>query len=198
MTSTDTDESRTGEPRMGGLLAIRLIAALVPIVLVVVVVRATGLHAMLDVERIREVVAGGGAWRVPIFVLIYGLGILAYVPGSLFVAAGVLAFGSGWGLVWCYLGALLGNLLTFGLARATGIRPLARNDWTVTDRLFRRIHSQPIRSVILIRTIFPTTAPINYALALTDVPFGAYLTGSMIGVLPQLVAAVGLFGLGFG
>lgn len=191
------EEGEVESAGLGGFLSGRLVAALAPIALLVVVVRATGLHSTLDVDGLREVVEAAGVWRIPIFVGVYGLGIVVAVPGAIFVAAGVLAFGTGWGFVWCYVGALFGNLVTFGLARATGARPLARITWPVTDRLFRRIRAQPTRAVILIRTIFPTTAPINYALGLTDVPFGSYLTGCLIGVLPQLSATVGLFGFVF-
>ena len=174
-------------------VALRLLAAIVPVALIVFAIRATGLLDAMNVDGMRALLETAGFWRVPVFILVYGVGILAYVPGSVFVAAGVLVFGPGWGLVWSYLGAALGNLLSFGIVRWTGYRPLARGTWPLADRLFMRLAARPIAAVALIRLVFPTTAPINYALALTDLRLPAYLAGSLVGVVPQLVACVWLF-----
>jgi len=65
------------------------------------------------------------------------------------------------------------------------------------ERLFLRLVQRPTRSVTAIRIIFPTTAPVNYALALPDIAFPPYLVGSLVGVLPQLVACVWLFAFVF-
>lgn len=189
--STDTKSG------LGGRIAVRLLVAILPIAILVLAVRTTGLIELVDVEQVRALVQRAGIWRVPLFVMLYGLGILAHVPGSVFVGAGVLAFGPGWGLVWCYLGALLGNLLSFGIVRLAGYRPLATRSWPMLERLFLRLVQRPTRSVTAIRIIFPTTAPVNYALALTDIAFPPYLVGSLVGVLPQLVACVWLFAFVF-
>jgi uncharacterized membrane protein YdjX (TVP38/TMEM64 family) len=178
-------------------VVLRVSAAIVPIVILVVGMRATGVMDLVEVDQVRALIQRAGIWRIPLFVLVYGIGILGHVPGSVFVGAGVLLFGPAWGGVWCYLGALLGNLLSFGIVRLMGYRPLARVSWPVLEGLFSHLAERPIRAVTLIRLVFPTTAPVNYALALTDVAFGAYLVGSLVGVLPQLLACVWLFGFVF-
>jgi uncharacterized membrane protein YdjX (TVP38/TMEM64 family) len=178
-------------------VVLRLSAAIVPIVILVVAIRATGVMDLDEVDQVRALIQRAGIWRIPLFIVVYGIGILAHVPGSVFVGGGVLLFGPAWGLVWCYLGALLGNLISFEIVRLMGYRPLARVSWPVLEGLFSRLAERPIRAVTLIRLVFPTTAPVNYALALTDVAFGAYLVGSLVGVLPQLLACVWLFGFVF-
>jgi uncharacterized membrane protein YdjX (TVP38/TMEM64 family) len=178
-------------------VVLRLSAAIVPIVILVVAIRATGVMDLDEVDQVRALIQRAGIWRIPLFIVVYGIGILAHVPGSVFVGGGVLLFGPAWGLVWCYLGALLGNLISFEIVRLMGYRPLAGVSWPVLEGLFSRLAERPIRAVTLIRLVFPTTAPVNYALALTDVAFGAYLVGSLVGVLPQLLACVWLFGFVF-
>ena len=128
------------------------------------------------------------------FVFLYGLGVVAHIPGSLFVGAAVLAYGPLWGGLASYAGALWGNVLSFGLVRMTGYRPLRSVRWPVLVALMRRLDRQPVSAVTLIRVVFPTTAPVNYVLALSDLAWSPYVVGSMIGVLPQLIATVGLFG----
>ncbi len=178
-------------------VVLRVSAAIVPIVILVAAIRATGVMDLDEVDQVRALIQRAGIWQIPLFIVVYGIGILAHVPGSVFVGGGVLLFGPAWGLVWCYLGALLGNLISFEIVRMLGYRPLARVSWPVLEGLFSRLAERPIRAVTLIRLVFPTTAPVNYALALTDVAFGAYLVGSLVGVLPQLLACVWLFGFVF-
>ena len=176
---------------------LRVCAAIVPVVILVVAIKTTGVMDLNEVDHVRALIQSAGIWRIPLFILVYGIGILAHVPGSVFVGGGVLLFGPAWGLVWCYLGALLGNLISFEIVRLTGYRPLARASWPVLEGLFSRVVERPTRTVTLIRLVFPTTAPVNYALALTDVAFRAYLVGSLVGVLPQLLACVWLFAFVF-
>ncbi len=178
-------------------IVLRVSAAIVPVVILVVAIRATGVMNLDEVEHVRALIQRAGIWRIPLFILVYGIGILAHVPGSVFVGGGVLLFGPAWGLVWCYLGALLGNLISFEIVRLTGYRPLSQVSWPVLEGLFSRLAERPTQAVTLIRLVFPTTAPVNYALALTDVAFRAYLIGSLVGVLPQLLACVWLFGFVF-
>jgi uncharacterized membrane protein YdjX (TVP38/TMEM64 family) len=187
------DEAPLEETELRRRLALRLLAALLPIALLVVGLRTTGVVDAIDVEAIREAVQGADAWGIPLFVALYGVGIVAHVPGSVFVGGGVLAFGPAWGLVWCYLGALVGNLLSFGIVRFAGVRPPTRVAWPVLRSLLARLDERPLGAVIAIRTIFPTTAPVNYALAIAGVGLAPYVVGSLIGVLPQLLFTLGLF-----
>lgn len=192
------DEAPLEETELRSRLALRLLAALLPVALLVVALRASGLLDALDVEAIREVVQGADVWGIPLFVVLYGVGIVAHVPGSVFVGGGVLAFGPGWGLVWCYLGALLGNLLSFGIVRFAGVRPPGRVGWPVLRSLLARLDERPLGGVIAIRSIFPTTAPVNYALAIAGVGLAPFVVGSLIGVLPQLLFCIGLFAFALG
>jgi uncharacterized membrane protein YdjX (TVP38/TMEM64 family) len=187
------DEAPLEETELRQRLALRLLAALLPIALLVIGLRTTGVVDAIDVEAIREAVDRADAWGIPLFVAVYGVGIVAHVPGSVFVGGGVLAFGPGWGLVWCYLGALAGNLLSFGIVRFVGVRPPTRVTWPLLRSLLARLDERPLGAVIAIRTIFPTTAPVNYALAIAGVGLAPYVVGSLVGVLPQLLFTLGLF-----
>jgi uncharacterized membrane protein YdjX (TVP38/TMEM64 family) len=186
-----------GAPSAPRFVAARLCTVAVSLVIILVLAHVTDLTAHVDVDRIRDLVSALGALSAPMFVLAYGVAILAHVPGSVFVGAGVLAYGFELGLCWSFLGALWGNLLTFGLVRATGYRPRLRRRVPWVERISSEIARRPTTTVAVVRLVFPTTAPVNYALALTSVPLSAYLVGSAIGVVPQLVATAAVFGAVF-
>ena len=186
---TDAGEDSEAPIRIGR----RLVWALVPLALLIAAVHLSGVLQHLDVEGIRATLKSAGIWAIPAFVVVYGLGIFAHVPGSIFVGAAVLAYGPWLGGAASYGGAFLGNVLTFGWVRLTGYRPLETVQWPVLQRLMARVDSHPTWTVLLVRIVFPTTAAVNYVLALSGLPTRAFCLGSLIGVLPQLVATVALF-----
>ncbi len=189
----DAPQGDGGEARAPRLVR-RVLWALLPLAGIIAAVRGSGVVSHLDVEGLRAHLQGLGGWAVVPFVFLYGLGVVAHIPGSLFVGASVLAYGPVGGGLASYAGALWGNVLSFGLVRMTGYRPLRSVRWPVLVALMRRLDRRPVSAVTLIRVVFPTTAPVNYVLALSGVAWSPYVVGSMVGVLPQLIATVGLFG----
>lgn len=173
-------------------LGVRFGLALLPLLIVFVAAWATGVAIDLDATAVRNFVAPHGPWALPLFVFLYGLGVLAYIPGSVFVGAGVLAFGPVTGGLASYVGATWGNLLSFGLVRLTGFRPKPVKPGFL-QRTLDQVESRPTTAVLIVRVIFPSTAWVNYALALTPVPTRSFVLGSMTGVLPQLVATILVF-----
>ena len=192
--SKDVDESAAGPVRIWR----RVMITLVPLALLIVAVRLSGVAANLDVAAIRNTLAEHGVWALPVFVFVYGLGIVAYVPGSVFVGAAVLAYGPIVGGLVSYFGSLWGNVLSFGWVRVLGYRPLAQLDWPILSSLLRGLDTHPTTAVMLVRVVFPTTAPVNHVLALSAISWRSFVIGSLIGVLPQLIATVLLFSAAFG
>ncbi len=194
----DQDTRSAAAVSSSGLrIGLRALAALLPLAALILALRLSGVTDALDVAVVRARLAEHGVWAIPVFVFVYGIGILVYVPGALFVGAAVLAYGPVVGGLAAYAGAFWGNVLTFGWVRLLGYRPLAQLRWPLLSTLMRRLDAHPIVSVTLIRVVFPTTAPVNHVLALSAVSWRAFLIGSLIGVGPQLVATVLLFAAAF-
>ena len=121
-----------------------------------------------------------------IFVAVFALSNVAFVPASILtVAAGVL-FGVTWGTVYAFLGALLSAAISFVLARYVARATIARR--MGRDRRFiridRAIARKGFRMVFLLRLspVLPF-AIVNYSLGLTRVGAIDYLAGTL-GVLP--------------
>src|SRR6516164_9246803 len=67
-----------------------------------------------------------GPWSPILFVLIYSLATVLFVPGSILTVAGGALFGPLWGTLWNLSGATLGATLAFVIARYVGSDWVAR------------------------------------------------------------------------
>ena len=128
-----------------------------------------------------------GALGPLVVVLIYVLCTVLFIPGSaITVGAGTL-FGLKTGFVVVVLGANLGALCSFLLARSFLREKVAA--WAAANPKFRvldqAIGKQGFRMVLLTRLspVFPFVL-LNYLIGLTAVRTGAYVLANLIGMLP--------------
>lgn len=127
------------------------------------------------------------------FILAYILAAVFMVPGSILTLAAGVLFGVGLGVALVSLASTLGACCAFLVGRF-----LAR-DW-VESRLeamprFRALDRAVARRdwliVLLARLslVIPYNL-LNYALGLTNMRFGAYLFGTLVGMLPAILLYV--------
>lgn len=150
-----------------------------------------------DRDWIRTHVVGAGPWGPVVFVGGYAAWSLLPVPKNVATAAAGVLFGVAGGSALAWVGATLGALAAFGLARALG-RDL-------TSRLLRgrlaaadaALGNRGFVAVLLARLVpvVPFTA-VNYASGVTGVQLAPYLTATMLGMVPGTVAyaALGAYG----
>ncbi|MEV4612524.1 VTT domain-containing protein [Kitasatospora sp. NPDC049258] len=133
-----------------------------------------------------------GPWRLPIAVLVYAVGTLAFVPKPALNAAAGLLLGIGEGLTMAVAATTLGAALAFWLGRALGrdaLRPLLRaRPLTALDR---RLTERGFSSVLLLRIVpgVPFQAA-NLGCAVSGVRFWPYTWATLIGVAPGTAAYV--------
>ncbi|MFC9330353.1 TVP38/TMEM64 family protein [Kitasatospora sp. NPDC057015] len=133
-----------------------------------------------------------GVWQAPVFVAVYAVGTVAFVPRPALNAAAGLLLGVAQGLPLAVLGTTLGAALAFGLGRLLGrdaLRPLLRG--RALTALDRRFTEQGFRSVLLLRLFpgLPFQAG-NFAAAFSGVAFGPFVAATAIGVVPSTAAYV--------
>ncbi len=183
--------------RIKAFLQPKVILLIVAIVALIVLGRHFHLgdlfSAMLD--RIR----GMGALAPVLFIILYIVGAILFVPGSvLTIGAGVL-FGLLWGSIYVSIGATIGATAAFLIGRY-----LAR-DWVrgqlEGNRKFAAIDQAVGREgwkiVLMTRLspIFPFNL-LNYAFGLTAVTLRDYFLATWIGIMPGSVLYVYLGSLG--
>ena len=125
-------------------------------------------------------------WGPVVFILIYGIGCVFALPGSLLTLAGGAVFGVFWGTVYNVLASNLGASLAFVAARFLGrdfIEGLLKNGKLADfDKEIQRSGFKTIFRLRLIPVV-PFNG-LNFGSGLLSVKYRDYLSGSFLGMLP--------------
>lgn len=133
-----------------------------------------------------------GIWGPIVFIIIYNLATLLFIPGSILTIKGGCLFGLFWGCVYVLIAAMLGAILAFIIGRYLS------KDW-VYQQLEKHPKFQAIdqavaqagwKIVLLTRLspLFPFNL-LNYAFGVTNVSLKDYILGSL-GIIPGTIMYV--------
>jgi uncharacterized membrane protein YdjX (TVP38/TMEM64 family) len=176
---------------------IRLILVAALVIALVIAGRASGLFAALSTDKVRAIVQSAGAWGALIYLVLFSVGEFIHVPGMVFVAAAVLAWGRVGGGALAFVAAVVSVTVSFVVVRAVGGQPLATLRNPRARALLARLDERPLTTVIILRLMLWLLPGVNYALALSAIRFRPYLIGSAIGLLLPISVAAALFGIFF-
>ena len=170
----------------------RLLAVVLFFVALLAVAQLSGIRAHFTLVFLREMLASNPVTGVTVFVLLFGLGNLIQIPGWIFLAAAVLAFGQVAGGLVTYLAATISCTVTFLTVRLLGGNALQSLKSHFALRVMKRLHAHPVRTVILLRVVFQTLPALNFAFAMSGISLKRYLLGTLLG-LPLPIALYCLF-----
>jgi uncharacterized membrane protein YdjX (TVP38/TMEM64 family) len=133
------------------------------------------------------------------FIALHAAASLFFVPRTLLAFGAGLMFGMWWGIVWAALGSAAGAVAGFVVARYLGAGFLDGANRARLAALLQRADRGGWRMVAMVRLvpIIPHSLT-NYALGLTRVRLGAYISGSLLGQLPLTIAYTDLGAAGGG
>lgn len=159
------------------------------LILLVTVGVAIALRGRFDVAALQASVEGAGVAGPMVFMVLYALATVLFLPGSVLTLAGGALFGPVWGTLWNLTGATLGAALAFLIARYLGADWVARRAGPRLARLNDGVTSEGWRFVAFVRLVpaFPFNV-LNYALGLTRIPFPAYVLATWVFMLPGALA----------
>jgi uncharacterized membrane protein YdjX (TVP38/TMEM64 family) len=170
---------------------IRLLLLVVAVAAVVVGIAVFRVQKYLPVllDFIKEL----GIWGKIIFVAIYIIATVCFIPGSVLTLGGGFLFGLYWGTFLVWLGATTGCILAFLLGR-TALRSWIEkkvDQYPIFKAVDGAIAAQGWKIVLLVRLapILPFNL-LNYALALTKVSLLHYMFASATGMLPGTILYV--------
>ena len=166
-----------------------LLRALGALLLVGAVATALLYRDRLDVAALEAWVNGAGAAAPLIFIGLYGLATVLFLPGAVLTLAGGALFGPLWGTLYNLIGATLGASLAFLIARHLA------GDWVqarakgLIGRLIQGVEAEGWRFVAFTRLVplFPFNL-LNYALGLTRIRLLPYLLATLVFMLPGALA----------
>ncbi len=152
-------------------------------------VAALLLRERIDAATLQGWVEGAGSAGPLLFLAVYALATVLFLPGAIITLAGGALFGPLWGTLWNLTGATLGAALAFLIARTVGADWVARRAGPRLQRLDQGVASEGWRFVAFVRLVplFPFNL-LNYALGLTRIRFVAYVIASWVFMLPGAFA----------
>jgi uncharacterized membrane protein YdjX (TVP38/TMEM64 family) len=168
----------------------RLLGIGLALVAVVFVARWTGLsgYVSLDgLDRLRAWIGGFGFAAPLVFVLVYTVATVAFLPGTPLSLLAGLVFGPAFGALWAVIGATIGATLSFLVGRYAA-RGLFEN-WAARDERVKRLDEgferHGWRMLVLTRLVpfFPFNLQ-NYAYGLTKIGAGTYVLLTVVCIIP--------------
>jgi uncharacterized membrane protein YdjX (TVP38/TMEM64 family) len=166
-----------------GLLAVILVAAFV-------FARHVELsHGGLATFAHRARALRDARYAIPLFLIIYAVAGTLGVPGSILTLTGGAVFGFELGTLLNWIGATIGAIGGYWLARVVGRDALERLGGRKIYALEKLADAHAFSTVLRLRLIpvLPFNA-LNFACGLVGLDFVSYLAGTMIGDLPVTAA----------
>ncbi|MGF1472809.1 MAG: TVP38/TMEM64 family protein [Rubrobacteraceae bacterium] len=180
-----------GSGKKGNL--IRLAGIGLALLAVILIGRLTGLTQFISLEgleSLREWIDGFGAVAPIVFVALYVVATVAFLPGTPLTLLAGLVFGPIWGALWTLIGASLGATLAF-LAGRYAARGLVEN-WTQNNERIRKLdegvekHGWRMLLITRLVPLFPFNLQ-NYAYGLTKIGFGTYVLLTTLCITPGVI-----------
>ena len=167
----------------------RIIRVAVFLAIVVGITLAVLYREQFDVATLEQSVADAGVWGPLLFMLIYAVGTILFLPGSVLTLAGGALFGPVWGTFYNLTGATLGAAVAFLAARYLASAWVEQKSGKRVRQLQEGVEGEGWRFIAFVRLVplFPFNL-LNYALGLTRIRFWEYVIASWIFMLPGAIA----------
>ena len=143
----------------------------------------------LDVAALEQWVTGAGIAGPLVFMSVYALGTVLFLPGSVLTLAGGALFGPVAGTFYNLTGATLGAAFAFLMARYLAQDWVTRKAGGRMKQLLDGVDAEGWKFVAFVRLVplFPFNL-LNYALGLTRIRLLHYLLASYLFMLPGAIA----------
>lgn len=163
--------------------------ALLSLALVVLVALVVSQREHIDAAAVQSYVENAGAAAPLLFILVYALGTVAFLPGIVLTLAGGALFGPVFGTLYNLAGATLGATAAFVIARYLAGDWVTRRAGGRLQALLEGVAREGWRFVAFVRLVplFPFNL-LNYALGLTRIRLSTYVLTSAVCMLPGAAA----------
>lgn len=167
----------------------RLLQISMAVALVLAIAAAIYYRDSFDVDLIEQWINQAEGWAPFVFILIYIIATVLFLPGSVFTLAGGVIFGPVLGVLYNVIGATIGAALSFLIARYLASNWVSARSGGKLKQLINGVESEGWRFVAFTRLVplFPFNL-LNYALGLTKIRFIEYLLATFIFIIPGAIA----------
>ncbi len=168
-------------------------AKAVRIILFIVILGVIAIAAMnpqvISAERVQQLLQSSDSLAPFIFILLYIISTVLFLPGSILTLLGGALFGPVYGTLYSLTGATLGAMISFMVARYLASSWVEKKSSGKLKQLIKGVESEGWRFVAFTRLVplFPFNL-LNYALGLTKISFTQYSIATYIFMLPGAIA----------
>lgn len=143
----------------------------------------------VDAQDIRSWILSFGLWAPIIYIVLYTVRPLIFFPASVLSIAGGLAFGAWMGTLYTIIGATLGAMLSFYVAKTLG-KSLTVKEWTGNAKKIQmQMEHNGFFYVLMFRLIPVINFDlISYLAAIAKVRFTSFALATLIGIIPGTFA----------
>ncbi|HEY5595356.1 MAG TPA: TVP38/TMEM64 family protein, partial [Nitrospiria bacterium] len=163
-------------------------------VLSIVIFRLTGLDRHIRPEAIRAAIQSVGPSAPVLYLLIYSIAPVFFIPGWIITIAGGLAFGAVWGTVLTVIGATIGATLAFFVARYMGrdfVARVLKEKFKTLNTIDNQAATHGFQVIFYLRLI--PLVPFNvldYVAGISKISTRDYILGTFLGIIPGTFAYV--------
>jgi len=167
----------------------KVLRILLFIALLAGVVLAVLYRDRFDAQALATWIKDAGPAAPLLFMLIYAIATVLFLPGSVLTLAGGALFGPVLGTFYNLTGATIGATLAFLVSRYLASDWVAQRTGGRLKQLINGVEGEGWRFVAFVRLVplFPFNL-LNYALGLTRIPLLQYVVASYICMLPGAIA----------
>lgn len=148
-------------------------------------------HSYLNftTEQIRNWILSFGLIAPVVFIVAYTIRPLVFFPASVLSLAGGLAFGTLWGTIYTVIGATMGVVLSFWIARHLGKNITQKNGKGNVAKIQHQLDKNGFYYVLMLRFIpLINFDLISYCAGISKVRFPSFFFGTLIGIIPGTFA----------
>jgi uncharacterized membrane protein YdjX (TVP38/TMEM64 family) len=177
------EPSRGSTPKRNKGTIVKALIFVVFIATAVYVIRFTPVKDYLTARELGHMLEAAGIWAPIAYIGLYAVGVCLFVPGTLLTGLGAAIFGSYWGFVYVWIGAMLGASAAFIIGRTLG-RDFAAS--LIGNRLRKYddgIEKNGFATVLYLRLVYFPFTPMNFGMGITKVRFRDYFFGTALGII---------------
>lgn len=159
------------------------------VALAAAIAMAYAYRGLLNVAALESWVKNAGALGPLLYMAVYAVATVLFLPGSVITLAGGALFGPVWGTLYSLTGATVGATVAFLIARYLASDWVHRKAGGWTKQLIEGVEQEGWRFIAFVRLVplFPFNL-LNYALGLTRIGLLAYIVGSYAFMFPGALA----------
>ena len=170
-------------PKKGNKALFKALILIFFILGAIAVARFTPVREYLTADALGRLLEDAGVWAPVAYMVVYGVGVCLFLPGTLLTGLGAAIFGPYYGFVYVWIGAMLGAGAAFVIGRTLG-REFAAS--LIGNRLKKyddAIQRNGFATVLYLRLVYFPFTPMNFGMGLTKVSFRDYFFGTSLGII---------------